>query len=79
VLAWPMALASRICHLNRHRPRETIGWLCVTNNGTRLCDSLRAKEEVLWVAARCAKLSESRSRPCWCKSALQRGMPRERW
>ena len=35
-----LAMRSRMCHLDRQSPRGRFGWLCATNNGGRLCDSV---------------------------------------
>ena len=36
-----LAMRSRMCHLDRQSPRGRFGWLCGSNNGGRLCDSVR--------------------------------------
>jgi hypothetical protein len=43
--ARPLALKLRICHLNRHRPRDRFGRLCVTHNRDGLCDT----PETIWI------------------------------
>jgi len=45
VAAGSLAMRSRMCHLDRQSPRGRVGWLCGTNNGGRVCDSLRALQD----------------------------------
>ena len=40
IAAGTLAMRSRMCHLDRQSPRGRFGWLCATNNGGRLCDSV---------------------------------------
>jgi len=41
IAAGGLAMRSRMCQLDRQSPRGRFGWLCGSNNGGRLCDSVR--------------------------------------
>ena len=64
-----LALGPRICQSERQRPRRRVGWLCVTNNGDCLGDSLHGEAAA---ASPVPQMGDEDSAFCSCLS-------RRRW